>query len=116
MITKTEIAASRTDSITARQAIYAVARPALAAGQRLGVSLDRTGWTDAAASITLSLEISQDGGVTWRHWCGYTDKGGAGLPASDWTASAPPAGAAIRLVAVSNGRPVKQPFALVEVT
>lgn len=115
MITKTEIAASRTDSITAKTNTYAVSRPAFVSGQQLGLSIDRTGWTDPTATITLTLDISQDGGRTWRHWCGFTDRGGPGMPTASWVASAPPVDATVRVSASSNGKPVKQPFSLMEV-
>lgn len=115
ILTKTEITASRTDSITAKASTYSVTRPAPAVGQQLGLSIDRTGWTDPTASLTLNLEISQDGGQTWRHWCGVTDRGGAGLPTAEWVAPPPPAGAITRITASSNGKAVKQPFALLEI-
>lgn len=114
MITKTEIAASRTDSITSKAKTYAIQRPARVAGQQFGISLDRTGWTDPTAFITINLEISQDGGATWRHWCGFTDRGGPGLPTAEWIAQAPPTGASIRLSAFSNGKSIQQPFSFME--
>ena len=105
----------RGDTVTPGQAkAYPVTRPAPAAGQMLGLSVDRTGWTDADASLTVALEASLDNGKTWQHWCGLTSRGG-GSGTDTWVASPPPPGALIRMAAQASGKAVQRPISFLEV-
>lgn len=91
--------------------------------KRIGVSIDRTNWTDSGEALTVGLEISTDGGQTWRLWCSVQGSGGIKLtPQGDQatetfvTCSAPPEGALVRVFHFSNGRTVQQAVRLREIT
>jgi len=91
--------------------------------QRVGISIDRTGWIDSTESITAGLEISRDGGQTWTVWCSVTGSGGArqapdGSDATETyiTLSAPPDGALLRAFTLSNGKTLTRAVRFREVT
>lgn len=99
--------------VTEKGDMYTIQRPAPVPGQSLGVSVDRAGWHDHSAALTIALEVSRDQGRTWSHWCGMTVRGDGETPAV-WVATPPPAGVRLRMSARTNGKPVQQPFAFVE--
>lgn len=72
------VLSSKTEPITALKEFTAT-KPSQKAGQRLGVAIDRTGWTDQTAEVTVRMHVSLDNGKTWFQWCGLSDRGG-GLP------------------------------------
>ena len=111
----TEVPIGRGDSVTPGQAkTYPITRPVPAAKQMLGMSIDKTGWVDADATLTLTLEASLDNGKTWQHWCSLTARGG--LDGADALAvSPPPAKALLRMISTSSGKAVRRPVAFLEV-
>lgn len=81
----------------------------------VGLSIDRTGWTDSA-SLTVIAEYSTDNGVTWIHLLGFTCTGGTGLGSvsSVEVDNPPPAGSLIRGRITATGGAVKQDLSLIE--
>lgn len=41
-----------------------------------GISIECSAWTDTASSAIVTLETSQDGGLTWMPWCAGAFNGG----------------------------------------
>lgn len=120
---KTETPISQSDIVTGTGKEYTVSKPARKKGQLLGMSIDRTGWVDATATLTVVMKISMDNGKTWTDWCSVTAKGGAEvgpggqpMPATAWACSPPLDAAIVKVVATSNGKTVQQPISLLEVS
>lgn len=42
-----------------------------------GINIECSQWIDPASTATVTLEISEDGGSTWRPWCSGLFTGGA---------------------------------------
>ena len=109
--------------LSAQAKEFAVVRPSKVAGQTLGLSIDRSAWTDTSEAVTVTLHASLDRGETWIDWCGYTDRGGEevypnGTPmtASALVVTPPPDGALLKVSVVSNGKLVLRPVSFVELT
>lgn len=119
---KTETPITQSDVITGTGREYPLSKPTRKAGQLLGFSIDRTGWTDATAVLTAVMKISLDNGKTWKDWCSFTTKGGTDLGptgqplASSWACTPPPDIAIIKAVVASNGKSVQQAVSLLEVS
>lgn len=119
---KTETPITQSDVITGAGREYTLSKSTRKAGQLLGFSIDRTGWTDATAVLTAVMKISLDNGKTWMDWCSLTAKGGPELgptgqplPVS-WACTPPPDIARIKAVVTSNGKSIQQAVSLIEVS
>jgi len=88
----------------------------------LGVTLDRSGWDDPTALITVGLETSVDG-ETWVPFCSVTTSGtprknpnNTPTVASLIIVSSPPANVLVKGYAKTNGATVRLALSLVELT
>lgn len=113
----------KAEAITTTGKDYTLAAPSRKTGQYLGMSIDRTGWTDPTQRLTVSLMVSLNGGASWLVWCSYEDRGGEflgpdGKPilTSSFVAAAPPVGALMKLRASATGKTVQQGLSFVEVS
>jgi len=92
------------------------------ATRSLGVGIDRTGWTARSQEISVSVDLSMDGGKSWEFWCGFTCRGGREVnPDTGETAPdsyvmpfiPPPVGALIRAHVKTNGGDVLRSLTMI---
>ena len=108
------VISSKSDTITDKVKEIEIQKPSKKAQQRIGLSIDRAGWLDSTATITVTMYASLDNGKSWIRWCSLTDRGGGNLIRAALLVPPPPDSAQIKVEAFSNGKTVQQPIAFVE--